>query len=140
MFFHGDRLTVERRVPALTPASPLAINVSPYVTAMGPIVMRHVERYPNLRYIAQDLGTLDLLLHGDRRPTAVPPAVPTSVTHPLFQQGKVRLYLDPWPWFAALREVDFARDADPRQHRVWWLALGRADDSRTLDLVLEIPT
>lgn len=145
MFFHGDRLTVERRVPTLTPASPLAINVSPYVSAMGPIVMRHVERYPDLRYIAQDLGTLDLLLHGDRRPTAVPPANPTSVTHPLFQQGKVRLYLDPWPWFAALREVDFSFGT--RIHgNIAALVAGTpavvlAHDSRTLELAryFEIP-
>jgi hypothetical protein len=64
LFLHGDDLRVTKRRPTLDRDAHLAINVSPYVTAMGPIVMRHVARYPNLTYIAQDIDTLELLLWG----------------------------------------------------------------------------
>ncbi len=148
MFVQGEHLAVERRVETLTPDSPLAINVSPYVKAMGPLVMSHLERYPNLRYVAQDLDTLELLLWGDPAPAAAdakPSLNPVRTSHRLFQEHKVRFYVDPWPWIDALREVDFSFGT--RIHgNIAALIAGTpafvlAHDSRTLELAryFEIP-
>ena len=64
LFLHGDRLRIDKPTPTLASDARVAINVSPYVTAMGPIVRHHVERYPRLTYIPQDIDTLELLLWG----------------------------------------------------------------------------
>ncbi len=139
MFLHGDRLVVEKRVPALTGATPIAMNVSPYVKAMGPLVMSHVERYPALRYIAQDLATLELMLWGDPAPAPDDHALnPIHASHPLFQQDRTRMYVDPWPWIEGLRDVDFSFGT--RIHgNIAALLAGTpayvlAHDSRTLEL------
>jgi hypothetical protein len=109
MFLHGERLRVDKRVDRLERGSPVSINVSPYVKAMGDIVMSHVERYPNLRYIAQDLHSLQLLLWGESRAAAAETStIPIHTSHPLFRDNKVRYYVDPWPWIRDLRSVDFS--------------------------------
>jgi hypothetical protein len=139
MFLHGDRLDVEKRLPALTSDAALAMNVSPYVKAMGPIVTSHLARYPNLRYIAQDLETLELLLWGDPTPgSGVDAENPIHTSHPLLQQGRTRLYVDPWPWIEGLRGMDFSFGT--RIHgNIAALLAGTpafvfAHDSRTLEL------
>jgi hypothetical protein len=146
MFVAGDRLVVERRVPALGPDSPIAMNVSPYVKAMAPIVASHLDRYPDLRYIAQDLETLETLLWGDATPDGpMPPAMPTRSSHPLFQDRRVDLYVDPWPWIEALRAVDFSFGTRIHGNIAALLAgtpaVVLAHDSRTLELAryFEIP-
>jgi hypothetical protein len=146
MFLNGDRLRVEKRLPALSRDAIVSMNVSPYVKAMGPIVRSHVERYPALRYVAQDLGTLEMLLWGDKSAApGGPVANPTHTTHPLFQQRRVRYYVDPWPWIADLREADLSFGT--RIHgNIAALLAGTpayvfAHDSRTLELAryFEIP-
>jgi hypothetical protein len=146
MFIDGDRLHVERRVPALDTGSRLAINVSPYVKKMGPVVRHHVERYPDLTYIAQDIATLELLLWGDSG-TDVDPGEdrPIHIDHPLFRDDKTRYFLDPWPWLRFLATRDFSFGT--RIHgNIAALMAGTpafvlAHDSRTLELVryFEIP-
>jgi polysaccharide pyruvyl transferase len=146
MFFHGDHLPIEKRSPALGPDALLAMNVSPYVKRMGPIVLSHHARYPNLVYVAQDLGTLELLLWGEseRAATRTDP-MPIHTTHPLFLENKIRFYVDPWPWIDALRGADFAFGT--RIHgNIAALLAGTpcyvlAHDSRTLELAryFEIP-
>ena len=64
MFMFGPDLPVPRRVDAIGPESRIALNISPYVKAMGPISLDHAARYPHLDYIAQDHLTLNLLLRG----------------------------------------------------------------------------
>ncbi len=109
MFFDGDRLAVAKRTAALTPGSTLAMNVTPYVKRMGDVVMSHHARYPNLRYIAQDLATLELLLWGESaRAARVLDKLPVHTSHPLFVENRVRFFVDPWPWIEDLRGVDFA--------------------------------
>ena len=122
-----------------TPTSRLAINVSPYLTRMGPIVQRHVERYPDLIYIPQDIDTLELLLWGDPVADVAPDDPrPIHLDHPLFREDKVRFFLDPPPWFAFLAARDFAFGS--RIHgTIAALIAGTpavvlAHDSRTLEL------
>jgi hypothetical protein len=110
MFLHGDRVEVRKRVPQLDRDSRISMNISPYVTAMGPISVRHVERYPNLVYIAQDLETLGALIRGGgwstQRPADDP--VPLHSAHALFQSRRARFYVEPWPWMEDLARMDFS--------------------------------
>lgn len=146
LFLHGPDLHVDKGAPTLAPDARIALNVSPYVSAMGPIVRRHVERYPNLRYIAQDIDTLELLLWGGIGDDVAPDdPMPNHPGHPLFREDRVRFFVEPWPWLAYLRSVDFAFGT--RIHgNIAALMAGRpavvlAHDSRTLELAryFEIP-
>jgi hypothetical protein len=146
LFMGGDRLSIRPGPPALTAESRLAINVSPYLARMGPIVARHVARYPDLTYIPQDIDTLELLLWGepvaDARPDDPRPIHPA---HPLFRDDKVRFFVDPAPWIDFLATRDFAFGS--RIHgTIAALIAGTpavvlAHDSRTLELAryFEIP-
>lgn len=139
MFLHGERIEVRKRRPALDRDSPISINVSPYVTAMGPITVSHAERYPNLRYVAQDLPTLGAMLGGPwpgERPQDDP--IPLHNAHPFFRERRARFYVEPWPWIDDLREVEFSFGT--RIHgNIAALLAGTpayvfAHDSRTLEL------
>jgi hypothetical protein len=146
MFINGDIMAVEKRLAALDETAKLAINVSPYVKRMGPVVRHHVERYPDITYIPQDIATLELLLWGDPD-GGVDPAEdrPIHLAHPLFRDDKTRFFVDPWPWLRFLATRDFSFGT--RIHgNIAALMAGTpafvlAHDSRTLELVryFEIP-
>ncbi len=146
MFLHGARLPIRDGAPALTTDARLAINVSPYVKAMGPIVTHHLARYPDLTYMAQDIETLELLLWGEAPATAsIASENPVHRSHPFFTERRTRLYADPWPWLADLARFDFSFGT--RIHgNIAALLAGTpayvlAHDSRTLELAryFEIP-
>lgn len=146
MFLRGEGLRVEKQRSTIGPDARLSINVSPYVKAIGPVVMHHVERYPDLTYVAQDLATLERLLWGDTGPSVdANEPLPIHLAHPLFRDGKVRFFVDPWPWFEHLATRDFSFGT--RIHgNIAALISGTpafvlAHDSRTLELVRyhEIP-
>ena len=139
MFLYGDALRVEKTVTRLERDTPMSLNVSPYVKAMGPIVTFHLERYPNLTCVAQDLDTLGMLLYGEtnaRGPETT--GVPVHVSHPLFRQDRVRFYVEPWPWISDLRSVAFAFGSRIHGNIAAILAgtpaYVLAHDSRTLEL------
>lgn len=113
MFMYGPDLPAGKPGRALTPASPVALNVSPYVQRMGPISLLSAERYPRLTYFAQNRETLQLLLTGHyplRENEAEQPrtGVPITVDHPLIREGRTRFPLDPATWFTALAGYDFS--------------------------------
>jgi Polysaccharide pyruvyl transferase len=139
MFLWGENLRVEKRVPHLGHDARVVLNVSPYVKAMGSVVMANVERYPNLTYVAQDIATLQMLVWGESaKAAATQSRVPVHGSHPLFAERRTRLYLDPWPWIRDLREADFSFGT--RIHgNIAALLAGTpafvfAHDSRTLEL------
>ena len=146
LFLDGPHLRVEKRHPTLARDARIALNVSPYVKAMGPIALRHAERYPELVYVAQDFDTLETLVWGVERET-VPADDPRPIHHghPLFRDDRVRFFIDAWPWVAALRGMDFSFGT--RIHgNIAALMAGTpavvlAHDSRTLELAryFEIP-
>lgn len=123
LFLPGPQLRIEKRLAALDRGARLTLTVSPYVKAMWPIVARHVARYPNLEYIAQDIDALERLLWGGSTPNL---AMPT------------RMYVDPWPWIGDLQDRDFVFGT--RIHgTIAALLAGTpayvfAHDSRTLEL------
>jgi hypothetical protein len=146
MFMYGADLHVEKRRPSLDRDARIAINVSPYVKSMGPVVARHVERYPDLTYIPQDLDTLAMLLWGDAGSDVSPDDPrPIHLAHPLFRGDRVRFFVDPAPWIDFLRGMDFSFGT--RIHgNIAALIAGTpavvlAHDSRTLELAryFEIP-
>jgi hypothetical protein len=146
MFFHGDRMAIEKRTPTLDTDAALAINVTPYVKRMAKVVTSHHARYPNLRYVAQDLDTLELLLCGESdRGARSSDTMPFHTSHPLFVENKIRFFTDLSPWIEALRTADFAFGS--RIHgNIAALLAGTpsyvlAHDSRTLELAryFEIP-
>ncbi|SCG60714.1 polysaccharide pyruvyl transferase family protein [Micromonospora halophytica] len=139
MFLHGDRIAVEKTKPALTTDDRVALTISPYVKSMAKIVASHHRRYPNLRYLPQDLKTLGTLLYGDapeHRGKTSP--IPIHTSHPLFVEDKVRMFCDPWTWMDYLAGFDFAFGT--RIHgTITALVAGTpgylfAHDSRTLEL------
>lgn len=139
MFWSGDRITVEKRLPQLDAASRIAITISPYRREMGPILAHHRGRYPDLTYVTQDLASLELLLLG--RPagaTRSPSGIPTDLSHPMVREGNVRMFVHPWPWISFLRGTDFTFGT--RIHgAIASLLAGTpavvlAHDSRTLEL------
>ncbi len=139
MFLWGDRMDVRKTSETLGTDARLAITVSPYVKAMGDIVLSHHARYPNLTYVAQDLQTLELMVWGESPKTATKDdPIPVHLGHPLFREDKVRFYVDPWPWIDDLRRHDFSFGT--RIHgTIATLLAGTpgvvlAHDSRTLEL------
>jgi hypothetical protein len=109
MFLTGDSLRIEKAKPALAPEDRVALTISPYVSSMAGIVRRHHERYPNLRYLPQDLRTLGTLLYGDAPELrGCSSDIPLHTSHPFFVEDKVRMFVDPWTWMDYLSGFDFA--------------------------------
>ncbi|MEU6074149.1 polysaccharide pyruvyl transferase family protein [Micromonospora sp. NPDC047074] len=139
MFLHGDSFRVEKKKAALAPEDRLALTISPYVKSMAEIVEWHHKRYPNLRYLPQDLKTLGTLLYGDApEDRGKSSAIPIHTSHPLFTEDKVRMFVDPWTWMNYLSGFEFAFGT--RIHgTITALVAGTpgylfAHDSRTLEL------
>jgi hypothetical protein len=146
MFLDGPRLQVTRRRPSLERDARLAFNVTSQISPMGEIISAHLDRYPNLEYIAQNRDSLRLLLWGVGSDTIPDPSpFPAHRSHRLLREDRTRLFVDPWPWFDHLRELDFVFGT--RIHgNIAALLAGTpayvlAHDSRTLELArtFEIP-
>ena len=109
---------------------------------MGPISLYGAEHYPNLVYMAQNIQTLELMLHGTypmgKKGTMLRTGVPVSLKHPLIRQNRVRFFLDPKTWFAHLANYDFSFGTRIHGNIAALLAgtpaLLLAHDSRTLEL------
>jgi len=148
LFLNGERLRVVKKAPSLDAGSKLAINISPYRKRMGKVLSRHLERYPHLTYVAQDRATLRRLLYGDRfyeRRAVGEGAVPIHSSHPVFQEGKVRTFVDAGPWldYLATRNFCFGTRIHGNMAAIvaGTPAFVLAHDSRTLELARyhEIP-
>jgi hypothetical protein len=146
MFMDGPRLSVTKRSPRLGRDARIGFNVTSQIAPMGEIITAHLERYPNLEYLAQHRDGLRLLLWGVGSDTIPDPSpFPAHRSHRLLREDRTRMFVDPWPWFAHLRELDFVFGT--RIHgNVAAILAGTpgyvfAHDSRTLELsrYFEIP-
>ena len=112
MFMHGDHLDVAKNTDQLTTDSRIAVNASRSALGtgdVGGIVSANLERYPDMRYFAQETKDLSLLYWGDASGvTDKRNRMPLHRTHPLFQQNRVRVHLDPATWIDSLSDFDFA--------------------------------
>ncbi|MCM1968533.1 MULTISPECIES: polysaccharide pyruvyl transferase family protein [Streptomyces] len=142
MFMYGKELTVRKKVPALTPESRVAINGSHSAVrsqGVGRIIMETHARYPNLRYIGQNL-TDGKQLHWREvaGPNGKITAMPTHPDHPMYQEGKARVYIDPVTWIDDLRGFDYSFGSRIHGNIAALLAGTPATvlcgDSRTLEL------
>jgi hypothetical protein len=155
MFLHGPTFPVPREPGSFGPGTRLAVNVSGagYRTGkVATLLARTLERYPDVRYFAQNLRDAELLFWGD---TSVEAGVtadggsleefPLLRSHPLVAGGHTVVPLDPRDWMADLRERDFSFGTRIHGNITALLAGTPAvvlnHDSRTLELCryFEIP-
>ncbi|MEU5311772.1 polysaccharide pyruvyl transferase family protein [Streptomyces sp. NPDC021562] len=149
MFMYGDRLSVHKTAPELTPRSRIALNGSHSAVrtqGLDRIITRTHERYPNLCFIGQNLSDARQLHWRDLSdPNAAVTAMPTHPDHPMYREDKVRVYVDPVTWINDLRSFDFSFGSRIHGNIAALLAGTPATvlcgDSRTLELCryFEIP-
>ncbi|MET9060433.1 polysaccharide pyruvyl transferase family protein [Streptomyces antibioticus] len=149
LFMHGDRLGVEKRVEALTAESRIAINGSHTAVRSGglkPIITRTHEHYPNLCFIGQNITDARQLHWRDvNSPAGRVKQMPTHPDHPMYREGKARVYIDPVTWIDDLKGYDFSFGSRIHGNIAALLAGTPATvlcgDSRTLELCryFEIP-
>ncbi|MFE2587182.1 polysaccharide pyruvyl transferase family protein [Streptomyces sp. NPDC059378] len=149
MFMHGDRLPVEKRTAALTADSRVAVNGSHTAVRGGglsKIIDRAHEQYPNLMYIGQNLTDAKQLHWRDvNSPAGRITEMPTHPDHPMYREGKARVYVDPVTWIDDLRDFDYSFGSRIHGNIAALLAGTPATvlafDSRTLELCryFEIP-
>jgi Polysaccharide pyruvyl transferase len=107
LYRNGRDLRIEKRASALTKDSQFSINVSPYVGYMADASLYHAKKYPNMTYIPQDLETLRLLMWG-RNPSKYAAKMPTHAGHPLYEQDRIRFFIDSRTWIDHLKTQDFS--------------------------------
>ncbi|MEV7283951.1 polysaccharide pyruvyl transferase family protein [Streptomyces sp. NPDC093252] len=142
LFLHGKELTVRKRVPALTAVSRISVNGSHSAVrsqGLGAVIRRAHERYPNLRFIGQNLSDARQLHWRDMSsPNARVTGMPTHPDHPMYREGKVRVYVDPITWIEDLRTFDYSFGSRIHGNIAALLAGTPATvlcaDSRTLEL------
>ncbi|MER5749979.1 polysaccharide pyruvyl transferase family protein [Streptomyces sp. NPDC002088] len=142
LFMYGKELAVQKRVPALTADSPIAINGSHSAVksqGLGRIITRTHARYPHLHFIGQNTSDARQLHWRDlSHPNGRLTAVPTHPDHPMYREDKVRVYVDPVTWIDDLRAFDFSFGSRIHGNIAALLAGTPATvlcaDSRTLEL------
>lgn len=142
MFLHGGTFPTPRDPGPIDAGSRIAINLSPDAIPVGDVggLARHaVERFPQLTYFAQNTLDAEILFWGDTTAAAGKyDAFPLQLTHPLFQENKVRVPMDPTVWMRELASYDFAYGTRIHGNIAALLAGTPAvvltHDSRTLEL------
>jgi hypothetical protein len=109
MFLHGPALRIDKKVPQLEADSRVALNAGHEDGVLGEILLANHARYPELAFIWQDLDILAMLLWGEvPRGATAGDKLPRHPAHPLVRANKVKMFVDPWPWFDYLGGFDFA--------------------------------
>ncbi|WP_435113106.1 polysaccharide pyruvyl transferase family protein [Nocardiopsis synnemataformans] len=147
MFRYGRSLSVEKETSKLDTGARIGMSTTAGTMGdLGRIVMDNYRRYPNLRYIAQDIPDLETLYWGDTSQAADQRReMPVLRSHPLFEENRVRLHLDPITWIRELRDYDFVFGTRIHGNVISLLAgtpaVVMCHDSRTLELsrYFEIP-
>ena len=138
LFLHGPDLQVHKKLDALGPDAALALNLTPEVPGIGAFATDQAARHADLVYIGQDAHDLRLLLWGTPHPHVHDPLVPTHLRHGLYQQDRMRLFVDTWSWYDFLAQRDFAYGTRFHGNVAALLAgtpaMMLAHDSRTLEL------
>ncbi|WP_406727570.1 polysaccharide pyruvyl transferase family protein [Streptomyces sp. GD-15H] len=149
LFMYGKELVVQKRKQELTADSRIAINGSHSAVrsqGLGQVITRTHARYPNLRFIGQNLSDAMQLHWRDLSdPNGKVTGMPTHPDHPMYREDKARVYIDPVTWIDDLRDFDFSFGSRIHGNIAALLAGTPAtvlcSDSRTLELCryFEIP-
>ncbi|MCD9154076.1 polysaccharide pyruvyl transferase family protein [Aeromicrobium duanguangcaii] len=138
LFLHGPDHQVHRKVESLGADSALGLNLTPEVPGIGAFATEQAARHPNLTYVGQDQHDLRLLLWGVTHPHVTDPLVPAHLRHPLYQQDRMRLFVDTWTWYDFLAQQEFVYGTRFHGNVAALLAgtpaMMLAHDSRTLEL------
>ncbi|MFF9319064.1 polysaccharide pyruvyl transferase family protein [Streptomyces sp. NPDC014735] len=142
MFIHGPRLDIREKGGSLGPGSRIAVNGSHDAVRkhkLGRIIDRAHAHYPHLRFVGQNLSDARQLHWRDlSHPNAAVTGIPTHPDHPMYQEDKVRVYIDPVTWMNDLRGFDFSFGSRIHGNIAALLAGTPATvlcgDSRTLEL------
>jgi hypothetical protein len=138
LFLHGPDHRVHQTVDTVGPDSLLGLNLTPEVKGIGAFASEQAARHPNLTYVGQDQHDLRLLLWGVPHPHVSDPLAPTHLRHPLYQQDRMRLFVDTWSWYDFLAQQDFVYGTRFHGNVAALLAgtpaMMLAHDSRTLEL------
>ncbi|WP_405694897.1 polysaccharide pyruvyl transferase family protein [Streptomyces sp. NBC_01185] len=112
MFMNGETFTLEKKSESLTAESRISVNGSHSAVrshGLDAIIRRAHERYPHLRFVGQNLLEAELLHWRETsNPIGAQTSMPTHPSHPMYREGKVRLYIDPATWIEELRAFDFS--------------------------------
>jgi hypothetical protein len=147
MFIDGPRFPTPRPVDSFGPATRLAVNISApgeqakfstRLDKMGEVIGQTVADYRDVVYIPQENRSVSDLLTGNVPEIGEHSGMPDDAYELLYEQGRVKAFVDPRPWieYLATREFVFGT----RLHGVIaGLLAGTAShlvahDSRTLEL------
>lgn len=112
MFMNGETFTLEKKSESLTAESRISVNGSHSAVrshGLDAIIRQAHERYPHLRFVGQNLLEAELLHWRETsNPIGAQTSMPTHPSHPMYREGKVRLYIDPATWIEELRAFDFS--------------------------------
>ncbi|MEV8224929.1 polysaccharide pyruvyl transferase family protein [Streptomyces sp. NPDC079167] len=112
MFMNGETFTLDKKTESLTTDSRISVNGSHSAVrshGLDAIIRQAHKRYPNLRFIGQNLLEAELLhWRQTSNPIGAQTSMPTHPSHPMYREGKVRLYVDPATWIEELRAFDFS--------------------------------
>ncbi|MDF6021187.1 polysaccharide pyruvyl transferase family protein [Streptomyces sp. JH34] len=112
MFMNGETFQLEKKSEELTAESLISVNGSHSAVrshGLDAIIRQAHERYPNLRFVGQNLLEAQLLHWRETsNPIGAQTSMPTHPSHPMYREGKVRLYVDPLTWIEELRAFDFS--------------------------------
>ncbi|APX34643.1 hypothetical protein BH708_04800 [Brachybacterium sp. P6-10-X1] len=133
---HGPGHRVE--VPeTLAPGAPLAYNLETKDPFGGDLIA-DAERHYRATYIAQEHGTLELMLWATSPYEADDPRLPLERSHPQFTAAQAEMYIDAYPWIDRLGQMAFSFGARAHGNIAAVLAgtpgVMLAHDSRTLEL------
>ncbi len=138
LFRRGPKFHVDKQAETLPADARMALNLTPEVPGIGQFSLEQAAAHPNLTYIGQDGHDLRLMLWGKPHPHVSDLNAPVHMSHPLYRENRMRMFVDQWTWFSFLATQDFAYGT--RFHgNVAALMAGTpamllAHDSRTVEL------
>lgn len=146
VFIDGPGLSVRKREGPLRASDPISVNAAPYQPGMGQVIRRHLERYEDCVYVAQDPALLELLAYGSST-ADVPRAAgfPHSAEDPMVRSGRARIFTSIAPWLDLMRTRSFTFGSRLHGNLAAIMAGTPAyiltHDSRTLEVAqyLELP-
>lgn len=102
----GPDAVIRRKVDALRPDSPIAVNADHRIPGTHKVVTDNLERYSDLVFVSQNQAEAALLLWG--KPIAdYPDGLPGTMDHPLYRDDRMRFFPDPRPWREFMATRDF---------------------------------